>query len=469
MYEKIKKKLNFNNNHSNNIYNNYVNMKVSKDNNKNSNNFNKTFTSSNTNKTLQNNLNLNNTSVKKRKSDKKLSQYAAKINNYYNKYTLNNSDMKGFSHKNTKNFELANKKRSSIPENGKYFNFNKYMITGNKYQSLYKSKKENNNKTNTTSQVNNSLSLNKNNYIHSFTDRMRANSINTRNSFDNKKSNKYLDNLITSYSAIQSKKEKIINIFKENKKITSKEESYYILSISPILRLSEQLIFSRASKNIRKVLPLDTVLNNHNIFLNMKAKELINEINLCEKRIKTPFSASKIADITLNFITSLDEQEFKDFDILETNKEIVNIYYTYIKLLFYLFNINYDNNLDGKKLKNNLYEKVKEKGFKHLRDYLYHIYIAKKEDINIVNKIEIINSEIISNYPDLLNIQESIKICRFTAFANYLLKEIISYANNIKDTCELKFRAQYLLEIVMGKIGKIQNKSNKLKPIRKIS
>ena len=359
MYEKIKKKLNFNNNHSNNIYNNYVNMKVSKDNNKNSNNFNKTFTSSNTNKTLQNNLNLNNTSVKKRKSDKKLSQYAAKINNYYNKYTLNNSDMKGFSHKNTKNFELANKKRSSIPENGKYFNFNKYMITGNKYQSLYKSKKENNNKTNTTSQVNNSLSLNKNNYIHSFTDRMRANSINTRNSFDNKKSNKYLDNLITSYSAIQSKKEKIINIFKENKKITSKEESYYILSISPILRLSEQLIFSRASKNIRKVLPLDTVLNNHNIFLNMKAKELINEINLCEKRIKTPFSASKIADITLNFITSLDEQEFKDFDILETNKEIVNIYYTYIKLLFYLFNINYDNNLDGKKLKNNLYEKVK--------------------------------------------------------------------------------------------------------------
>ena len=469
MYEKIKKKLNFNNTHSNNIYNNYINMKISKDNyNKNSNNFNKTFTSSNTNKTLQNNLNLNNTSVKKRKSDKKLSQYAAKINNYYNKHTLNNSDIKGFSLKNTKNIDASNKNRSSILENGKYFNFNKYMITGNKYQSLYKSKKENNNKMTITSQLNNSLSLNRNNYNPSFTERIRANSINTRNSFD-KKSNKLLDNVISSYSAIQIKKEKILNIFKENKKIPSKEESYYILSISPILRLSEQLIFSRASKNIRKVLPIDTVLNNHNIFLNIKAKELINEINLCDKRIKTPFSASKIADITLNFITSLDEQEFKDFDILETNKEIVNIYYTYIKLFYYLFNINYDNNLDGKKMKNNLYEKVKEKGFRHLRDYLYHIYIAKKQDINIVNKIEIINSEIINNYPDILNIQESIKICRFTAFANYLIKEIIKYANNIKDTCELKFRAQYLLEIVMGKIEKMQNKSNKLKQIKKIS
>ena len=467
IYEKIKKKLYFNNNNnnSNSIYNNYINMKITKDNfNKNNNSFNKTFTSSNTNNFLKNKLNLNNTSVKKKKSDKKLlSHYAAKINNYNNKYNLNN-DKKGISNKNTKNVDI-NKKRSSIPEsNNKSFSINKYLMTGNKYLTLYKYKKQGN-KNNFSNQLNNSVSTtNKNNYIDNdnspCTDRLSQNSINLKNSFI-KNYNKMQDNVISLYSGIQEKKDKIIKVFKESKKISSKEEAFYILSISPILRLSEQLIFSRSSKNIKKVLPIETVINNHSIFLHMKSKELMNEISLCEKRIKTPFYASKIADITLNFITSFDEQEFKDFDILETNKDIINIYYAYIKVLYILFNFNNNNNLEGKKLKINLYDKMKEKGFKHLRDYLYYIFIAKKEEINIVCKVESINNEVIINYPDLLNIHETIKICRFTAFANYLIKEIINYGNNIKDTFELKYQAQYLLEIVMGKIEKVYKERSK--------
>ena len=176
-----------------------------------------------------------------------------------------------------------------------------------------------------------------------------------------------------------------------------------------------------------------------------------------------PFIASIIADITLNFITSNDEEEFKDFEIYETNKDSIKIYYIYLKLLYILLNFSYDKDLEGKKLKNNLFEKIKKKGFKNIKDYLYHIYIAKKEDINIVSKIEIINNEIINKYPEVLNYYETFKICRFTAFTIYLIQEIINYANIIKDTFELKFKTKNLLEIVIVKIDKMQNKSKNKK------
>ena len=79
--------------------------------------------------------------------------------------------------------------------------------------------------------------------------------------------------------------------------------------------------------------------------------------------------------------------------------------------------------------------------------------------MNIMAKIDIINNEIVKKFPDILSFQENLKICRFTAFTIYLIKEIINYANNIKDTFELKFKAQNLLNIVMGKIDKIQNRN----------
>ena len=448
-----------NNTNPNNLYNNYNNMKITKPNNdKYSNNLNKTFNSSYVNSSFKTNSN-NSNNKKKRNFDKKLSQYAAKINNYYNKYQLNNSELKGFQNKYSKNnFERLNQKRSSIPIDNNLFNFNKYLNSANKNQTIYKPKKEGN-KTNFYNQLNIITSTIKNNNVP--TERNRPYSITNKNFSSNKVLS--VDNIVNSYSEIKEKKDKIIKIFKNNKKITLKEESFYILATSPVLRLNEQLIFSRATKNIRNVLPINNILKNHNIFLNAKANELMKEIALCEKRIKMPFTASKIADITLNFITSLDEQEFRDFDILETNKEAIKIYYIYIKLLYVLLNISYDKDLEGKKLKNYLFEKIKKKGFKHLRDYLYYIYIAKKEDMNIMAKIDIINNEIVKKFPDILSFQENLKICRFTAFTIYLIKEIINYANNIKDTFELKFRAQNLLDIVMGKIDKIQNRNMKIK------
>ena len=341
------------------------------------------------------------------------------------------------------------------------------LTTRTKYQTIYKPKKEEN-KTNFYNQLTIITSTikndNNNNNNFSTVDRNRLYSVSSKFS-----SNKILslDNIMNSYLEIKEKKDKVIKFFKDNQKISSKEQALYILSTSPILRLNEQIILSRASKNIRNVLTINTLLSNHYIFINSKANELINEIALCEKRIITPFTASKIADITLNFITSLDEQEFKDFDIFETNKEAVKFYYIYIKILYILLNISYDKDLEGKTLKKYLFEKIKKKGFKHLRDYLYHYYIAKKEDINIVTKIDIINNEIINKYPDLLSLPDNFKICRFTSFTFYLIKEIINYANNIKDTFELKFRAQNFLDIVLGKIDKLQNRKVKNKKNKK--
>lgn len=457
LYEKMKKKMILNNN--TNIYNNHHNIKFSVNNynDKGPDNLNKTFNSNLTNNLFKNNLNLNTSGINGKKSDKKLSKYAAKINNYYNNYnnyTLINSDIKNIANKYAKNFDIIKKKRGSIPDNSKMFafNFNKYLNGSSKYQASSKSKKN---------QIKGSFySSSKNNY--SITERKRTFTVNANISKE-KESTLSFDTIMNSYTEMKDKKDKIITIFKNNKNISSREGAYYLLSTSPILRLCERLIFSRASPNVKKVITTSTILKNHTIFLNAKANELKHEIELCEKRLKTPFVASKIADITLNFITSLDEQEFKDFDIYETNEEDINLYYNYVRLLYLLFNMSYDSGSEGKQLKNNLLEKLKDKGFKYIRDYLYHIYIAKKEENNVVEKIDFINNEIIKKTPNILDFHETLKICRFLAFTIYLIKEIINYANNIKDVFELKIKAQNFLDIVIEKIDKMNNNNKKKK------
>ncbi len=157
----------------------------------------------------------------------------------------------------------------------------------------------------------------------------------------------------------------------------------------------------------------------------------------------------------MNFITSIDEEEFKNFDILEINtKEDIEEYYNFIKILYILFNESYDERINGKSLKAILFETIKDKGFNFIRDYLYYIYIDKKEETNVIAKIDIIN-DILRKSPNLLDLHESLKN-RFMAFTNYLIKEIIGYANNINDVFELKYRANNLLAIVLDKIDKIK-------------
>ena len=119
----------------------------------------------------------------------------------------------------------------------------------------------------------------------------------------------------------------------------------------------------------------------------------------------------------MNFITSIDEEEFKNFDILEINtKEDIEEYYNFIKILYILFNESYDERINGKSLKAILFETIKDKGFNFIRDYLYYIYIDKKEETNVIAKIDIIN-DILRKSPNLLDFHESLKN-RFMAFTN---------------------------------------------------
>lgn len=61
----------------------------------------------------------------------------------------------------------------------------------------------------------------------------------------------------------------------------------------------------------KKIIQKDTVFKDQKDFLEDKINELKQKMVLCNIILNKPFVASKTADITLNFITSLHEIEFK--------------------------------------------------------------------------------------------------------------------------------------------------------------
>ena len=236
VYEKFNKKIN------GSLYNNYYNMKTTKPNSeKNASSLNKTL-----NRSYFAKSGLNKNNQKKKNNDKKISQYASKVNNN-NKYQLNNNDIKGYNKYQKNNFDRIYQKRGSIPEDN-IFNFNKVLTTRTKYQTIYKPKKEEN-KTNFYNQLTIITSTikndNNNNNNFSTVDRNRLYSVSSKFS-----SNKILslDNIMNSYLEIKEKKDKVIKFFKDNQKISSKEQALYILSTSPILRLNEQIILYKYNK-----------------------------------------------------------------------------------------------------------------------------------------------------------------------------------------------------------------------------
>ena len=256
----------------------------------------------------------------------------------------------------------------------------------------------------------------------------------------------------------ESRDQQKINLsqLKKNKNLSYKECAYYILATSPILRLTERLIFSGSTAKIRNVISKTDVLKSHSIYLKNKINELQNEIILCNNTISTAFVATKIADITLNFITSNDEQEFKEFELLNSDKSNnLILYYNFIKILYYLFGEHLDRELNDQKLKSDLFEKLKLKGYLYIKDYLYAFFIKQKDVGFVIEKIDEVN-KIVKKYPELLEFHESNRICRFICFTSYLIKEVINYSNNIRDTMELKNKAQNFLEIVVEIYNKFQ-------------
>ena len=251
------------------------------------------------------------------------------------------------------------------------------------------------------------------------------------------------------------------------KNITKNEKAYLILCKSPILRLCEQLIFSRSTSVIKESLSIDDMLRNHLSILESKSNELKNEINLCSEKIKKPFVASKIADISLNFITTGDEQEFREYDIFNMREKDKFYYYHFIKMLYLLLNEKCDTKVDKLKFKAQLFHKINLKGYKSIKDYLYYIFISKKKQTNFVSlQIDEINN-VLQKVPKLLDIDESWRKCRFIGFSIYLIKEIVSYANTIRDTMELQVKAQNFLNIVEEKLKKTKAKLEHNQKIRK--
>ena len=238
----------------------------------------------------------------------------------------------------------------------------------------------------------------------------------------------------------------------EIKDLSQKEKSYLILSYSKCLRLCERVIFARSTSKLRQSISIKNILDTNQIYLNDKKKELENKIEYCNDKLKTKFMASKTAEITLNFITINIENEFKLnlFDNLN-NENDKKYCYSYVKILYLLLDENYSH-IENENLIKQLYQKISNKGYTTIKDYLYNIYIKNLKENKIIENIDKIN-DILINVPDLLNFKKSILYDRFISYTCYLFKEIVNYSNGILDAIKLKRDCKNYIDIINNKIN----------------
>ena len=104
-------------------------------------------------------------------------------------------------------------------------------------------------------------------------------------------------------------------------------------------------------------------------------------------------------------------------------------------------------------LRKKLYLKINEKDYKTIKDYLYNIFIKKKEYIKEIPKIAEINN-IINQNKNMFGKKNSLQICKFISFTMYLIKEIINFGNKINSTFELKIKAKSVMDIIIQKLKK---------------
>ena len=271
-----------------------------------------------------------------------------------------------------------------------------------------------------------------------------------------------------------SNTEKILDVFKNNKNLSIKEKACYILANSPILPLSSQIIFSRSSENIKKLISTKNIIKNYKSYLNKKIKDYENKINLYDKQITSVFTTTKIAEITLNFITKESEVEFNDIynNLLHNNNknDYFYIYYkSYIKIIYYIINESFEevnsdggiSEIGGSKLLINLYTILNKKGYKNIKDYLYFLYISNKNNKKVnyfMQNIDKINDIINNDAPKLLDFYESFKMCKFIQFSYFLIKEIIEYGNNTKNIIKLEIETKEFVEQLKNILVKFQSK-----------
>jgi hypothetical protein len=234
--------------------------------------------------------------------------------------------------------------------------------------------------------------------------------------------------------------------------LSNKENAYLLLSYSKILRLTERMIFARSTINLRRNLPKKLILEVNKKYLSDKLIEMEKKIEICNNKLNSKFTASKTAEMIFNFITLEIENDFKLNmpHIIEEEHE-KNEYYEYIKLLYILLDESYDK-IPKKNLTKQLYQKINNKGFSNIKDYLYFIYIKNLKENKVVDHADAIK-KIVKDIPDFLNYHASIKYSKFITYCCYLIKEIISFANDKMDTLNLQKDCINLKDIINNKLN----------------
>ena len=399
--------------------------------------------------------------LKKLSNDKKI-----EIKNKNERKNINNISLEE-EDKNNKNININKSsyidiKKFNLKEKGSKKNLINIRNSNNNFINKdindIKLEKKNNNT------LNKDIKIKNNNNINNINTRNREKSANTRTIRNRSVYIKGSD-----LSSLNNNSNKIKNQSMEKKNnnrkslknienLTKREKCYYILSKSPILRLTERLFFGRATPNLRNIQSISIILNKNEIFLKNKIKELEEKLVECNKKITAPFNASKTAEIAFNFILRKDEDEFRSCVLFSQNEEEKKEYYNYIKIIYLLFDENYEN-IELRDLIEQLYDFLEKKGYECIKDYLYYIFITKKEKVNIIYKIDKINN-LLEESPGLVNKQFDVKFCRFVLFTSFLINEIIHYGNDIKNAIELEIKTKEYLEVVSNKL-ELYRKSHK--------
>ena len=315
------------------------------------------------------------------------------------------------------------------------------------------------NKKNTRNLSNNSLNNNYNNTKDKFSKTTSQISLyrNLHNNsiFESKSKTKILTQEKNLNSQTDNNNIKIPEI----KNLTQKEKACLILAFSKCLRLTERALFSFSSPKFKEAITKKKILNTNKIYLKEKLEELEEKINRCDNKLENKFNASKTAEITLNFVTLNIETDFK-LNLTEglddeTEKKYCD---NYVKLLYLVLGESYDK-IENNMLIKNLYNKIGEKKYQNIKDYLFYLYIQNKDENKSLENVDKIN-QIIKKIPDILNFKMTAKYDKFILYTSVIVNEIINFANKRFDTLKLKNDCKKMIEIINMKLN-LYNRKNK--------
>ena len=369
----------------------------------------------------------------------------AKINNKknnilsYSKVNIERKELNSSNNNNLSLFSHKKKKNNSIEKNPNIYNNNSNIFNSTRKKSVRN--------------INNIFIENKiNDNLNKKLDSILSNTSNDKS--------ETINYSINDKDKLKNNEEKEIKINNDNNKVnipkinnlSKKENAYLILSYSKCLRLCERMIFSRSSSKLRESISKKQILEVNKSYLIDKINELEKKIEICDEKAKNKFVASKTAEMTLNFITNNIENEFKLnlFHNLEDENE-KKYCLNFIKFLYLLLDENYEKIKEQNLLKD-LCQKISNKGFSNIKDYIYFIYIKNLKENKIIENIDKIN-KIINEVPDLLSFNNIMKWDKFILYSCYLFKEIVNYANDQIDTFNLKKDCLNLIDIINNKLS----------------